>query len=49
MLHGSASSASGAREARLNGGHPYIVPAQIFPTRDGHMALFISRDGLLSH
>lgn len=28
-----------------NGGHPYIVPAQVFPTRDGHLALFISHDG----
>ena len=28
-----------------NGGHPYIVPAQIFRTRDGHLALFITHDG----
>ena len=28
-----------------NGAHPYIVPAQIFPTRDGHLAIFISHDG----
>ncbi|PXX98263.1 CaiB/BaiF CoA transferase family protein [Halomonas sp. LBP4] len=27
------------------GGHPYIVPAQIFATRDGHLALFITHDG----
>lgn len=27
------------------GGHPYIVPAQIFSTRDGHLALFITHDG----
>lgn len=27
------------------GGHPYIVPAQIFHTRDGHLALFITHDG----
>lgn len=27
------------------GGHPYIVPAQIFPTQDGHLALFITHDG----
>jgi len=26
------------------GAHPYIVPAQIFATRDGHLALFISHD-----
>jgi crotonobetainyl-CoA:carnitine CoA-transferase CaiB-like acyl-CoA transferase len=27
-----------------NGAHPYIVPAQIFPTRDGYLAIFISHD-----
>ncbi|UQG62644.1 CoA transferase (plasmid) [Marinobacter sp. M3C] len=27
------------------GGHPYIVPAQIFETRNGHLALFITHDG----
>jgi crotonobetainyl-CoA:carnitine CoA-transferase CaiB-like acyl-CoA transferase len=27
-----------------SGGHPYIVPAQIFPTSDGHLVLFISHD-----
>lgn len=27
------------------GGHPYIVPAQIFSTLDGHLALFITHDG----
>lgn len=27
-----------------NGAHPYIVPAQIFPTRDGFLAIFISHD-----
>ncbi|MFQ5935388.1 MAG: CaiB/BaiF CoA transferase family protein [Acidiferrobacterales bacterium] len=27
-----------------NGAHPYIVPAQIFPTHDGYLALFISHD-----
>lgn len=26
------------------GGHPYIVPAQLFRTRDGHLALFITHD-----
>lgn len=26
------------------GAHPYMVPAQIFPVRDGHVALFISHD-----
>ncbi len=32
-------------ERQPNGAHPYIVPAQMFPTRDGHMAMFIARDG----
>jgi crotonobetainyl-CoA:carnitine CoA-transferase CaiB-like acyl-CoA transferase len=27
-----------------DGGHPYIVPAQTFPTRDGHVILFVSHD-----
>ncbi|UEM21989.1 CoA transferase [Skermanella mucosa] len=27
-----------------SGGHPYIVPAQIFETADGHLALFITHD-----
>ena len=26
------------------GGHPYLVPAQLFPTKDGFVALFISHD-----
>lgn len=26
------------------GGHPYIVPAQLFSTRDGYLALFITHD-----
>jgi crotonobetainyl-CoA:carnitine CoA-transferase CaiB-like acyl-CoA transferase len=26
------------------GGHPYLVPAQLFPTKAGHVALFISHD-----
>jgi len=28
-----------------NGAHPYIVPAQMIPTSDGHLAVFISHDG----
>ncbi len=31
-------------ERQPNGAHPYIVPAQIFPTQDGHMALFITHN-----
>lgn len=27
-----------------NGGHPYLVPAQLFRTRDGYLALFIGHD-----
>ena len=27
-----------------NGAHSYFVPAQIFETRDGHLALFVSHD-----
>ncbi len=31
---------------RMPGGaHPYIVPAQVFETRDGYLALFITHDG----
>jgi len=26
------------------GGHPYLVPAQLFPTKEGYVALFISHD-----
>ena len=26
------------------GGHPYLVPAQLFPTKDGYVAIFISHD-----
>lgn len=37
---------AGERAQRYrSGAHPYIVPAQIFPTRDGYLALFISHDG----
>ncbi|MBU8833520.1 CaiB/BaiF CoA transferase family protein [Mycolicibacterium goodii] len=28
-----------------NGAHSYYVPAQLFPTADGHLALFITHDG----
>ena len=37
---------AGERPVRQHAGaHPYIVPAQIFATRDGQLALFISHDG----
>ncbi len=36
---------AGERPTRQKGGaHPYIIPAQLFPTRDGHVALFITHD-----
>ncbi|NUP35357.1 MAG: CoA transferase [Streptomycetaceae bacterium] len=28
-----------------NGAHSYYVPAQLFPTADGHLAVFITHDG----
>ncbi len=37
---------AGERPQRYrSGAHPYFVPAQIFASRDGHLALFISHDG----
>jgi crotonobetainyl-CoA:carnitine CoA-transferase CaiB-like acyl-CoA transferase len=30
---------------RHNGAHSYYVPAQLFPTADGYLALFITHDG----
>ncbi|MFD3926991.1 CaiB/BaiF CoA transferase family protein [Streptomyces sp. NPDC058614] len=36
----------GAAPRRLpNGAHSYYVPAQLFPTAEGHLALFITHDG----
>ncbi len=36
---------AGAVTSRVRGGgHPYIVPAQLFPTRDGYVVLFITHD-----
>lgn len=32
-------------ERRSGGAHPYIVPAQVFPTADGHITIFITHDG----
>lgn len=43
---GAAYLNGGEKPQRFrSGAHPYIVPAQIFPTQDGHVALFISHDG----
>ena len=37
---------AGEEPRRLAGGaHPYIVPAQVFETQDGYLALFITHDG----
>jgi crotonobetainyl-CoA:carnitine CoA-transferase CaiB-like acyl-CoA transferase len=37
---------AGERPQRYrSGAHPYFVPAQIFASRDGYLALFISHDG----
>ncbi len=37
---------AGEKPRRLaGGGHPYIVPAQVFETLDGYLALFITHDG----
>ncbi len=36
---------AGERPRRYkSGAHPYMVPAQVFPTRDGYLALFIAHD-----
>lgn len=36
---------AGEKPARQKGGaHPYIIPAQIFQTRNSHLALFITHD-----
>ncbi|NUU22644.1 MAG: CoA transferase [Streptomycetaceae bacterium] len=29
----------------VNGAHSYYVPAQLFPTAEGHLALFVTHDG----
>ncbi|WP_254277536.1 CaiB/BaiF CoA-transferase family protein [Halomonas sp. 3H] len=44
-LAGAYLNAGQKAQRYPGGGHPYIVPAQIFPTRDGHLALFITHDG----
>lgn len=35
----------GTAPRRLGGAHSYYVPAQLFPTAEGHLALFITHDG----
>ena len=42
----SAYLNEGAEPKRMaNGAHSYYVPAQLFPTADGHLALFVTHDG----
>ncbi|MFF6989250.1 CoA transferase [Streptomyces sp. NPDC010273] len=42
----SAYLNEGAEPRRLpSGAHSYYVPAQLFPTAEGHLALFITHDG----
>ena len=44
--HASAYLNDGVEPTRRqNGAHSYYVPAQLFPTADGHLALFITHDG----
>ncbi|MDG9724289.1 CaiB/BaiF CoA transferase family protein [Streptomyces sp. DH41] len=42
--HAAAWLNDGATPRRLGGAHAYYVPAQLFPTADGHLALFITHD-----
>ncbi|WP_460071445.1 CaiB/BaiF CoA transferase family protein [Streptomyces sp. YKOK-I1] len=43
--HAAAWLNEGRAPRRLGGAHAYYVPAQLFPTADGHLALFITHDG----
>ncbi|MBH0780680.1 CaiB/BaiF CoA transferase family protein [Nocardia bovistercoris] len=44
--HASAYLNSGViPQRRPHGAHSYYVPAQIFPTAEGHLALFVTHDG----
>ena len=43
-LAGAWLNAGEAPQRQPDGAHPYIVPAQIFATADGHLALFITHD-----
>lgn len=43
-LAGAALNVGEAIERTANSAHPYIVPAQIFPTADGWLTLFITHD-----
>ena len=43
-LAGAALNAGETVERQPNSSHPYVVPAQIFPTADGWLTLFITHD-----
>lgn len=43
-LAGAWLNAGEVPERQADGAHPYIVPAQLFATSDGHLALFITHD-----
>ena len=43
-LAGATLNASEVMERLANSSHPYMVPAQIFPTADGWLTLFITHD-----
>ena len=43
-LAGAALNAGEVIERLANSSHPYMVPAQIFPTADGWLTLFITHD-----
>ncbi len=43
-LAGASLNAGETPVRRANSSHPYIVPAQIFPTADGWLTLFITHD-----
>ncbi|MDO9072421.1 MAG: CoA transferase [Rubrivivax sp.] len=43
-LAGASLNAGEVMERLANSSHPYMVPAQIFPTSDGWLTLFISHD-----
>jgi crotonobetainyl-CoA:carnitine CoA-transferase CaiB-like acyl-CoA transferase len=43
-LAGAYLNAGAKPERQKAGSHPYIVPAQVFPTKDGYLSLFVSHD-----
>ncbi|MGW0585760.1 CaiB/BaiF CoA transferase family protein, partial [Streptomyces sp. NPDC002920] len=42
--HAAAWLNDGTAPRRLGGAHAYYVPAQLFPTAEGHLALFVTHD-----